>query len=224
LRLSRAIPAFKGHTGLKCSKNTKQNKALQTLKRQSVVGFSFTQVNACTYRLDRPSKLGVGWLIEVAPPAGKHEQWVARIGHRASEPLPLDKAKQAAVAMLREGGKAESRDWIGDLNKIVAAEIDRLGLAEARQQWPRDLVGGSRRGSVIWIDREKRNAIFDVELCITSRKPLSGDDYPIEYYEDGFPKLPAFLDRRKPKPSATSQNSATTKKPQQLALPGPPKE
>ena len=26
--------------------------------------------------------------------------------------------------------------------------------------------------------------------------PLQGDDYPLEYYEDGFPKLPAFLDRR----------------------------
>jgi hypothetical protein len=27
--------------------------------------------------------------------------------------------------------------------------------------------------------------------------PLQGDDYPLEYYEDGFPKLPACLDRRK---------------------------
>ena len=26
--------------------------------------------------------------------------------------------------------------------------------------------------------------------------PLQGDDYPLEYYEDGFPKLPACLDRR----------------------------
>src|SRR5262245_11583737 len=28
---------------------------------------------------------------------------------------------------------------------------------------------------------------------------LQGDDYPLEYYEDGYPKLPACLDRR-PKP------------------------
>jgi hypothetical protein len=28
---------------------------------------------------------------------------------------------------------------------------------------------------------------------------LQGDDYPMEYYEDGYPKLPACLDRRKPK-------------------------
>ena len=98
----RALEATNHRTGLKCSKNTKQNKALQTLKRQSVAGFSFTQVNACTYRLDRPSKLGVGWLIEVSPPASKHELWVARIGQRGSEPLTFDEAKQAAVAMLRE--------------------------------------------------------------------------------------------------------------------------
>jgi hypothetical protein len=29
------------------------------------------------------------------------------------------------------------------------------------------------------------------------------DDYPLEYYEDGYPKLPAYLDRRrKPEPLA----------------------
>ena len=27
-------------------------------------------------------------------------------------------------------------------------------------------------------------------------RPLQGDDYPLEYYEDGYPKLPAPLDRR----------------------------
>lgn len=27
--------------------------------------------------------------------------------------------------------------------------------------------------------------------------PLQGDDYPLEYYADGYPKLPAYLDRRR---------------------------
>jgi hypothetical protein len=32
---------------------------------------------------------------------------------------------------------------------------------------------------------------------------LQGDDYPLEYYEDRYPKLPACLDRRrKPEPLA----------------------
>ena len=29
--------------------------------------------------------------------------------------------------------------------------------------------------------------------------PLQGDDYPLEYYPDGYPKLPPCLDRRHPK-------------------------
>ena len=193
------VEAIKSPTGLKCSKNTKQNKALQTLKRRSVAGFSFTQINACTYRLDRPSKLGVGWLIEVAHLASKHELWVARIGHRASEPLTFNEAKQAAAAMLRERGRAELRDRKGDLNKIVAAEIDRLGLAEARKQWPGDLLGGSCRGALIWIDREKRNATLNAEVCFTPRKTLSGGEYELTYDADGNVGLPACLDRRKPK-------------------------
>jgi hypothetical protein len=28
------------------------------------------------------------------------------------------------------------------------------------------------------------------------RPELQGDDYGLEYYEDGYPKLPACLDRR----------------------------
>ena len=56
---------------------------------------------------------------------------------------------------------------------------------------------GSRRGTVIWIDREKRNAIFDAELAVpVVSDPLSGDDHSIEYHEDGFPKLPGCLNRK----------------------------
>jgi hypothetical protein len=42
---------------------------------------------------------------------------------------------------------------------------------------------------------------------------LQGDDYPLEYYEDGFPKLPACLDRRavrgRPAGSAGFPDTAT---------------
>jgi hypothetical protein len=30
-------------------------------------------------------------------------------------------------------------------------------------------------------------------------RPLQGDDYLLEYYPDGLPKLPPYLDRRRPK-------------------------
>jgi hypothetical protein len=38
---------------------------------------------------------------------------------------------------------------------------------------------------------------------------LQGDDYPLEYYEDGYPKLPARLDRRRaPNGAPTISESA----------------
>src|SRR6516165_6733659 len=151
------VEATKGQTGLSGSKNFKQNKALQSLKRRSVGVPTFAKINSCTYRVDSPKKSGTGWLLEVAWPGQVRQQWVARVGNRASELLTLVEAKQSAVAMLRDGGKAEPRDWIADLNKIAAAEIDRAALAKDLQQWPCDLVGGSHCGSME-IDRKQRNA------------------------------------------------------------------
>ena len=133
--------AIKGQTGLSGSKNFKQNKALQSLKRRSVGVPTFAKINSCTYRVDSLKKSGAGWLTEVAWPGGAKQRWLARVGNRTSEPLTLDEAKRAAVAMLRERGTAEDRDWIAELNKIAAGEVDRVALAKERKQWPVDLVG-----------------------------------------------------------------------------------
>ena len=47
------------------------------------------------------------------------------------------------------------------------------------------------------IDRVERDTILNAELAVAVvSDPLSGDAYSIEYHEDGFPKLPAFLDCR----------------------------
>ncbi len=107
------------------------------------------------------------------------------MGNWASEPLPLKEAKRAAVAMLRERGKVEPRDWIADLNKIAATEIDRVALAKKRKQWPRDLVGGgshpgSMQVSFLCIDTRKTDmssqTIARVETiyscCSVSRRLL----------------------------------------------------
>jgi hypothetical protein len=196
----RALEATGHRTGLKCSKNTKKNKALQTLKRQSVRGFSFARINSGTYRMDRPGKLGAGWLMEVSWFGGARQPWVARVGNRASEPLPLDEAKRAAVAMLRERVKAEPRDWIAELNKIAAAEVDRATLMQKRKQWPRDLVGGSRAGSMP-IDHKLRDAILNAELVSvpSNAEPLSGNSFPLEFYDDDYPKLPECIRRKRAK-------------------------
>jgi hypothetical protein len=142
------VEATKGQTGLSGSKNFKQNKALQSLKRRSVGVPSFAKINSCTYRVDNPKKSGAGWLLEVAWPGQVRQQWVARVGNRASEPLTLVEAKRAAVAMLRERRKLEPTDWIAELNREAAGEVDRVALAKARRQWPRHLLGGWRRGSM----------------------------------------------------------------------------
>jgi hypothetical protein len=196
------VEAIKGQTGLSGSKNTKQNKALQSLKRRSVGAPTFAKINSCTYRVDSPEKNGVGWLLEVALfwPGGKRQRWVAGVGNSATEPLTLAEAKRAAVALLRELKKAEPRDWIAELNKMAAAEVDRVAIANERKQWPLDLVGTHLRSAPrISISGDLRNAILDAELPLTHEhidEPQSGDDYSPEYHEDGFPKLPALLDRR----------------------------
>ena len=161
-----ALKATSGASGLIGSKNTKQNKALQSLKRQSVGRFSFARLNSCTYRLDRPGKLGAGWLMEVGWPGRARQQCIARVGLRASEPLALVESKRAAVAMLRERKEFEPRDLIAAINQSAANEVDRDALMKDRKRTPRDLLGGSRRGSM-QIDRLLRDEIFDTEVPVS---------------------------------------------------------
>jgi hypothetical protein len=58
------------------------------------------------------------------------QRWIAWVGNRASESVPLATAKRAAVAMLRERGKVE--EGIADLNRIAAAGVDRAGMMHHR--------------------------------------------------------------------------------------------
>ena len=45
--------------------------------------------------------------------------------------------------------------------------------------------------------RTQRNSSVPFGLSgIWDGPPLQGHDYPLEYYEDGYPKLPSCLDRR----------------------------
>jgi len=136
--------------------------------------------------------------MEVAWPGGARQRWVARVGNRASKPLPLDAAKRAAVAMLRERGKGEARDWI---NQIAANDVDRTVLMQERKQWPLDFMGGARRHSdSMQVDGKMRDEILSAELHAPEQEllePLQGDDYPLDYDADGDPKLPACVDRRR---------------------------
>ena len=194
----RALEAATHCTGLIRSKNTKQNKELRSLRRQSVGGFSFARISSCIYRIDRPGKLGAGSLMEVGWPGGARQRWIARVGNQASEPLTLDEAKRAAVAMLRERKETEPRNWIAELNKIAAAEVHHAWMMQERKQWPRELVGAESRPGSMQIDGKLRNAILNAELVAmpSHAEPLSGDGFRLEFYDDGYPKLPECLRRK----------------------------
>ena len=196
-----ALEAIQVPFGLVGAKNTKQNNVLRSLRRRSVGRFCFARINSCTHRLDRPGKLGAGWLMEVAWPAGgARQRWIARVGNRTSEPLPLDKVKRAAVAMLRERKETKPRDCIAELNKIAADEVHRAWMMQGRKQWPRDLVGAPLRPGSMQLDGKLRDAILDAELLATTShaEALSGDGFRLEFYGDGYPKLPEWLRRRAP--------------------------
>ena len=96
-------------------------------------------------------------------------------------------------------GRVEPRDWIAELNKIAAAEVHRAWMMQGRKQWPRDLVGGESRPGSMQIDGKLRDAILDAELLAmpSHAEPLSGDGFRLEFYDDGYPKLPECLRRRR---------------------------
>ena len=95
---------------------------------------------------------------------------------RASEPLTFAEANRAAVAMLRERGKVEPRDWIAELNRIAAAEVDRAASTQERKQWPREVVGAASRPGSMQIDAKLRDAILDAEVLAmpSHAEPVSG--------------------------------------------------
>jgi hypothetical protein len=75
-----ALDGPKYQTAFVGSKNLRKTKALQSLKRASIAGIAFAKLDSITYRIDRPSKRGVGWLMEVAWPGEAGQRWVARVG------------------------------------------------------------------------------------------------------------------------------------------------
>jgi len=75
----------------------------------------------------------------------------------------------------------------------IAARRGRLSPLAMRQQRraktrtapTRTIVEG---GTMVWPERDSQ--------VWPTPGALQGDDYPLEYYEDGYPKLPACLDQR----------------------------
>ena len=154
------------------------------------------QINTGSGRASR----ALGCVTEVLP-----GRWMARVGNLGSDLLPFGAAKQEAIRLYgcREKGAS---DWIGELNLRTAAEIDRAWLAKERRKAPIDLMGGGRRWpNPVPADQATTRNIIELETCKplkegdTQQETPKGDDYRLEYDENGYPELPVCLDRRKPK-------------------------
>ena len=133
--------------------------------------------------------------MEVAWPGGERKRWIVRVGDRRTEPLPLAAAKQTALAFFRQRRKIEPRthhNHIVVLDQIAAYEFDHAAIERERRRWPIDLMNGRRRGFV-----EERAAIILTELAVSPKDgpAVQSADYPLEYYADGYPRLPECLRR-----------------------------
>ena len=104
-------------------------------------------------------------------------QWIARCGNDVCNPTNLAEAKRQALAMAVGG--------IGDYR--VSDPIEESQQLSAIME--------SRYAEEFQVSTPK--------LAVVERSPAYVHDVQLEYYEDGYPKLPACLDRRlKPEPLA----------------------
>ena len=147
------------------------------------------QINTGSGRASR----ALGCVMEVLP-----GRWMARVRNLGGDLLSFGAARQEAVRLYRCRDKG-TIDWICQLNLRVAAEISRTALASDKRKTPVDLIGGERQGHV---DPKIRATVLDAEIgFLMDARPetIKGDDYLLEYDSDGYPELPACLDRRKPR-------------------------
>jgi hypothetical protein len=135
---------------------------------------------------------------------------VDRRGQKRCQPSRITHSGQASgywPLPLPQEWKPKDK-WIRGLDQTVANEIDRAYWTKEKRNWPGDLMGGQRHSAkkpLMKVERNLREAILGTERVLIDEdgsKPeaLKGDDIQLEYDADGYPKLPARLDRR-PKPS-----------------------
>jgi hypothetical protein len=100
-------------------------------------------------------------------------------------------------------GAYRPTNWIEILNQHDANQIDRAYWTREKRKRPVDLMGGARhsaRRSTLTVDAKLRLTILDTEQLLKDDEQAShvlmGDEIQLEYYDDGYPKLPECLDRR----------------------------
>lgn len=198
--------AMSGRKAQNRKKRDSENSDLRSRKRAFSLDLTFARVNAVTIRIDSPKKRAVGWLMEVNWPGGRSsERWVACVKNHRSEPLPLEIAKTAAREFLATRRRGEDHDLVTELNDYHAEAVKDaeplLNISDdppvTKDDW-RYIVETECGG--LPVIKGRINGIFDTkaELEAYQREHRANLHHvEIETYEDGYPKLPSFLDRRR---------------------------
>jgi hypothetical protein len=114
-------------------------------------------------------------------------QWVVRYRDKASKPMTLAKAKKCAPEILKGVWQTDTVEGggIDRLNARAAAVLD------ASDKWlppvEPDLIDYIREVETGFVSHHK--------VAKHHRGAAQGDNYPLEYYDDGYPKLPDCLKR-----------------------------
>ena len=120
---------------------------------------------------------------------------------------PRRKRLEASETLQRKGDFSSSKtgwyrptNWIDELNQAVANEIDQAYWTREKRNWPIDLMGGQRnrlKSPKLAVDLKVCRTVLNTERLLKDEAPgLPANATDLEFYEDGFPKLPACLDRR----------------------------
>jgi hypothetical protein len=156
----------------------------KTVQASAYKHLELEKVNASTWKVvdpklktDIPAKLGhwagyrttraLVWVIDLG-----YGQWIARCGNEVCNPTNLADAKRQALAMAVGGvGDYQVSDPISEFNQLSAIIEDRYAAEFLVNE--------------------------DDPIVVTECHVTSCDEPELEYYPDGYPMLPAFLDRRR---------------------------
>jgi len=117
--------------------------------------------------------------------------------------IPIAGSFRNGVFSSIETGRCKPTNWIEKINQRHANENDRAYWTREKRKWPIDLMGGARHSAqrpTLTVHPRLRQTIFDTERLLKNDEPTShalvGEEIQLQYYEDGYPKLPERLDRR----------------------------
>jgi hypothetical protein len=172
----------------------------RTSKKATCITYKLTDGKQINIGYGRTSRR-LGYVMEIAD-----GRWIARVRNRRSDPLPLGAAKEAAIELYRSRHEGQPRDWIHELNNLVARfENKATGPKRDTRALRRpvvDLAGITleRLAHIVAVECNDDATLRSLETSFL-RLVHSHHDEPISIQTDknDYPELPAFMDRREKK-------------------------